>query len=170
MCLLALPSVSCFTSPMCAGATRGGRAALEQRVAKRRYPMSKVRSGACVAGAAVKRYPMSKVKKMSYPMSTQQDGRHWNGCKEIPHIQGQRRSPSKTIGGMNSHLESNPFLPDMLRGLKQTFCAPGPRGPTETETELCLSVSCGGMVGSDLLQEQGLWVWVWHNPLGGGRH
>ena len=33
----------------------------------------------------------------------------------------------------------------MLRGLKQTLCAPGPRDPTETETELCLSVSCGGM-------------------------
>ena len=32
----------------------------------------------------------------------------------------------------------------MLRGLKQTLCAPGPRDPTETETELCLSVSCGG--------------------------
>ena len=30
----------------------------------------------------------------------------------------------------------------MLRGLKQT---PGPRDSTETETELCLSVSCGGM-------------------------
>ena len=33
----------------------------------------------------------------------------------------------------------------MLRGLKQTLWAPGPRRPTETETELCLSVSCGGM-------------------------
>ena len=28
--------------------------------------------------------------------------------------------------------------------LHQTLCAPGPRDPTETETELCLSVSCGG--------------------------
>ena len=33
----------------------------------------------------------------------------------------------------------------MLSGLKQTLWAPGPRDPTETETELCLSVSCGGM-------------------------
>ena len=33
----------------------------------------------------------------------------------------------------------------MLRGLKQTLCAPGPRDPTETETELCLSISCGGV-------------------------
>ena len=33
----------------------------------------------------------------------------------------------------------------MLRRLKQTLCAPGPRDPTETVTELCLSISCGGM-------------------------
>ena len=32
----------------------------------------------------------------------------------------------------------------MLRGLKQTLCTPEPRDPAETETELCLSVSCGG--------------------------
>ena len=32
----------------------------------------------------------------------------------------------------------------MLRRLKPTLWAPGPRDPTETETELCLSVSCGG--------------------------
>ena len=32
----------------------------------------------------------------------------------------------------------------MLRGLKQTLCTPGPRDPTQTETELCLSVCCGG--------------------------
>ena len=28
--------------------------------------------------------------------------------------------------------------------LRQTFCTPGPRGPTETETEPGLSVSCRG--------------------------
>ena len=32
----------------------------------------------------------------------------------------------------------------MLRGLKQILCPPGPRDPTETEPELCLSVSCKG--------------------------
>ena len=30
----------------------------------------------------------------------------------------------------------------MLRGLKQTLGTPGPKDPTETETELYLSVSC----------------------------
>ena len=25
------------------------------------------------------------------------------------------------------------------------YCTPGPSDPTETETELCLSVYCGGM-------------------------
>ena len=29
-------------------------------------------------------------------------------------------------------------------GLRQTLCPPGPRDATETEPELCLSVSCGG--------------------------
>ena len=33
----------------------------------------------------------------------------------------------------------------MLRGLKQTLWTPGPRDPTESETELCVSVFCGGM-------------------------
>ena len=32
----------------------------------------------------------------------------------------------------------------MLRGLKQALCSPGPSDPTETETELCLNVSCKG--------------------------
>ena len=32
----------------------------------------------------------------------------------------------------------------MLRRLKQILCAPGPKDPTKTEPELCLSVSCGG--------------------------
>ena len=46
------------------------------------------------------------------------------------------------VGGVKSHLGMD--LPEMLRGLKQTLCAPGPRYPTETEPELCMSVSCGG--------------------------
>ena len=29
--------------------------------------------------------------------------------KKIPHVQGQRRSPSKMVGGAKSHLESNPL-------------------------------------------------------------
>ena len=29
--------------------------------------------------------------------------------KKIPHVQGQRRSPSKMVGGAQSHLESNPI-------------------------------------------------------------
>ena len=33
----------------------------------------------------------------------------------------------------------------MLRGLEQPLCEPRPGDPTETEPELCLSVSCTGM-------------------------
>ena len=69
---------------------------------------------------------------------------HCIDLEEIYHVQGQRRSPSKMVGGAKSHLESTPFPPEMLRGLKHTLCAPGPRNPTENETELCLSVSCVG--------------------------
>ena len=53
----------------------------------------------------------------------------------------------------------------MLGGLKQILCAPGPKGPTETEPELCLSVSCGGAgqqwtaTGAGALGTQN-WVWL----------
>ena len=52
--------------------------------------------------------------------------------------------PSKMTGGANSHLESN-LIPtrDAQRAQKKTLCTPGPRDRRETETELCLSVSCG---------------------------
>ena len=65
---------------------------------------------------------------------------------ETPHVQG--RSPSKTVGGAKSRLESNPIPARGAQRLKQTLCTPGPRrptGPIETETELCLSVPCGRM-------------------------
>ena len=48
------------------------------------------------------------------------------------------------VEGAKSHLELRRYLPEALRWLKQTLYAPGPRDLTETEPELCLSVSCEG--------------------------
>ena len=42
-------------------------------------------------------------------------------------------------------LESNRIPTRDAQRAQKTLCAPGPRDPTETETELCLSISCGGM-------------------------
>ena len=70
----------------------------------------------------------------------------------------------------------------MLRGLKQTLCAPGPRDPTQTEIELCLSVSCGGtgeqwtatgagaLGAADLGMAGCSTLGDGISPLGGGRH
>ena len=46
-----------------------------------------------------------------------------------------------------SHLESNTILTRDAERVQTNLMRilPGPKGPTETETELCLSVSCGGM-------------------------
>ena len=41
------------------------------------------------------------------------------------------------VGGRNYVSNQTPYLPEKLRGLKPTLCVPGPRDPTETETELC---------------------------------
>ena len=68
-------------------------------------------------------------------------GQHWNDFEETAHVQQQRRNPSKMVEGAKSHLESNPIPPETLRGLKQTLYTPGARDPTETESELCMSVS-----------------------------
>ena len=49
------------------------------------------------------------------------------------------------VGGAKLCLESNP-IPDRDAQRAQTNLVPlGPRDPTETEPELCLSISCGGM-------------------------
>ena len=84
----------------------------------------------------------------------------------VPHAQGQR-SPSKTAGWANCIQNQTPYLPETLRGLKQTLCALEPRHPTETETEVCLSVFCGGMgqqwttAGAGALLQQSC---IWHKP------
>ena len=66
----------------------------------------------------------------------------WNKFEEIPHVQGQRE-PQKDGKRGEIAFRIKPHT-QMLRGLKQTLCAPGPRDPTETETHLYLSVSGGG--------------------------
>ena len=47
------------------------------------------------------------------------------------------------VGGANSCLESNPNPAGDTQRAQTNLV--GTRNPTETETELCLSVSCGGM-------------------------
>ena len=66
--------------------------------------------------------------------------------KKIPHIQGQRRSPSKMVGGGEIKFRIKPHTHQRhLEGSNKTLCAPG--HPTETEPDLplgVLSVSCVG--------------------------
>ena len=58
--------------------------------------------------------------------------------KEISHVQGQRRSPSKMVGGAKSHLESNPIP---ARAARRAQTKPvHTRDPTEIEPYLLLSV------------------------------
>ena len=76
--------------------------------------------------------------------------RHWSGvCTALECLWGDvpcpraKEKPQQEVWGVKSCLESS-FI-QRWRGLKQTLWAPGPRDPTETETEQCLSVSCGGI-------------------------
>ena len=64
---------------------------------------------------------------------------HWRGREVIPHVQEQRRSPRKTVGEANLHLESNPISARGAQRAQTNLCA-GPRDPTETETD-CVWVS-----------------------------
>ena len=57
--------------------------------------------------------------------------------KKIPHTQRQRRSPSKTVGGVKSHLDSNPIPTRELRGLKQNIRI-RTQGPQKRLSQTCL--------------------------------
>ena len=64
--------------------------------------------------------------------------------RRYPTSKGKGKAPARQLEGRIHIYNQTPFLPEMLRGLKQTLCAPGPRDPTKTEPEQCLSVSCEG--------------------------
>ena len=126
------------------------------------YPSSKVKSGGCASLEQPWGYtphPRSK--------NPQQDGRPWSSCEEVTYIQGQRKSPSWWKERWSHIYNQTPFPPEMLRGLKETLYTPGSRNFTETETELYLSVSCGGTgqhwtaTGTGALGAADL---VWHKP------
>ena len=48
------------------------------------------------------------------------------------------------VRGTKLLLDSNPIPVRDTQRTQTNLCTPGPRDPTETYTELCLSVSCGG--------------------------
>ena len=84
---------------------------------------------------------------------------------------GKGEAPARWEEGQNYVWNQIPYLPEMLRGLKQTLCAPGPRDPTETETELCLSISYRVWVSSGLPQGSGCSRLGYSiSPSGGGCH
>ena len=88
------------------------------------------------------------------------DGSHQ---KRIPHVQGQRRSPNKMVGGAKSCLESNPIpTRDTWRAQTKPCVHQRPhRDPTETEANLPLHVWVSpveAQVSSALPQGQGLWL------------
>ena len=65
--------------------------------------------------------------------------------KKIPHIQGQRKSPSKMVGGVKSHLESNPIpARDAWRAQTKPCAHQDPEAPQRL-SQTCIWVSCGGM-------------------------
>ena len=57
---------------------------------------------------------------------------------------GKEEALARWQKGRNLIQNQTLYPPETLRGLKQTLCTPGPTDLTETETELCLSVSCKG--------------------------
>ena len=70
---------------------------------------------------------------------------HWqqnvgSNQKEIPHVQGQRRSPNKTVGGVKSHLESN-VIPTIDAQMAQTkLCVHQDLEATQRLSQTCLWV------------------------------
>ena len=70
---------------------------------------------------------------------------HLSNCEKIPYMREQRRSPSKVVGEEKSCLESNPIPTRDAQRTQTNLVHTRTQRPTGTETELCLSISCGGM-------------------------
>ena len=85
---------------------------------------------------------------------------HWRDFEEIPRIQGQRRSPSRTVGGTKSRLRIKPHTRQRRSEGSNKAVHQDPETPQRLSAEEV-------RVSSGLLQGQRLWVqqtWVWHKP------
>ena len=95
-------------------------------------------------------------------------GQCWIPPKKITHVQGQRRSPSKMVGGAKSCLESNPIPARDTQRAQTKPCVT--KRSHKDWPDLPLSVWASPVevqVRSCLPQGQGLWLqqtWVWHKP------
>ena len=79
----------------------------------------------------------------------------------------QRRSPSKTVGGAKSGLESNLVPTRDTRGTQTNLVHQDPETPQRLSQNCVWASPAEVQVSSGLLQGQGLWVqqtWVWHKP------
>ena len=82
----------------------------------------------------------------------------WSDFKEIPHIQGQRGSPSKKVGEAKSRFESNPSPTREAQRAQTKFLRTRTQRPHRDWARTVLSVSCGGVGQQWTATGQGLWV------------
>ena len=79
-----------------------------------------------------------------------QDSKRDTGVKSslldsVGYVHGQKRSLSKMVGGEKLCLESNPIPARDAQRAQTNLLHTRTQTPPQTETELCLSISCGGM-------------------------
>ena len=88
----------------------------------------------------------------------------------MPHVQGQRRNPSKMLGGAKSHLESNTIPTRDTRRVQTKPCAQQDLETTQRLSQICVRVFYGGTrqewpaTGEGTL---GAATWshsLWHKP------
>ena len=95
----------------------------------------------------------------------------WSDCEETPHVQGQRGSPSKMVGGVKLHFESKPIPARNARRAKTKPCLhQDPETPQRLSQTFVFESPVEAWVISGLPQGQGLWVQLpgphslWHKP------
>ena len=92
----------------------------------------------CFAGSTMRRYPTSKTRSSSSTLLEQPWGNTpWPMAKEKPQQDGRR---GEFVFIIKPH-----SCQRCSEGSNKAFYAPRPRDPTEAETELCLSISCGSI-------------------------
>ena len=83
--------------------------------------------------------------KLQHAAEQPSAGKCWIPPKKIyPMSKDKGEATARLQEGQNCIQNQTSYSQETLGGLKQTLCTPGPRDHTETEPELCSSVSCGG--------------------------